>query len=157
MEHRPGPPTPPALDPMTVEVTRGTRYPPEFDRACAARAKRRIGDALGLRSFGVNLVTLPSGTASSQRHWHSRQDEFVYVVEGEATLITDAGEQTLGPGMAAGFPAGKADGHHLVNRSGADVLYLEVGDRPPNDDVDYPDVDMLLRDGRFVHRDGAPY
>lgn len=148
---------PPALDPTTVEAARGTTYPPEFDAACAARAKRRVGDALGLRAFGVNLVTLPPGTASSQRHWHSRQDEFVYVVEGEATLITDAGEQTLGPGMAAGFPAGRADGHHLVNRTEADVVYLEVGDRPPNDDVDYPDIDMLRRGDRFVRRDGTPY
>ena len=150
-------PAPPALDPATVEAARGTTYPPEFDAACAARAKRRVGDALGLRAFGVNLVTLPPGTASSQRHWHSRQDEFVYVVEGEATLITDAGEQTLGPGMAAGFPAGKPDGHHLVNRTEADVVYLEVGDRPPNDDVDYPDIDMLRRGDRFVRRNGAPY
>ena len=150
-------PAPPALDPMTVEVTRGTSYPPEFDVPCAAREKRRVGNALGLRNFGVNLVTLPSGTASSQRHWHSHQDEFVYIVEGEATLVTDAGEQVLGPGMVAGFPAGRADGHHLVNRTAADVVYLEVGDRPPADDVDYPDIDMLLRGGRFVHRDGTAY
>ena len=154
MAHRP---VPPALDPAAAEVTRGTTYPPEFDAACAGRAKRRVGDALGLRAFGVNLVTLPPGTASSQRHWHSRQDEFVYVVEGEATLITDAGEQTLGPGMAAGFPAGKADGHHLVNRTEEEVVYLEVGDRPSVDDVDYPDIDMLRRGGRFVRRDGSPY
>ena len=147
----------PAMDPVTVDVALGTSYPPEFDAACAGRAKRRIGNALGLGNFGVNLVTLPPGAASSQRHWHSHQDEFIYVVEGEVTLITDAGEQILGPGMVAGFPAGKPDGHHLVNRSAADVLYLEVGDRPPVDDVDYPDIDMLVRGGRFVHRDGAPY
>ena len=102
-------------------------------------------------------MTLPPGTASSQRHWHSHQDEFVYIVEGEATLVTDGGEQTLGPGMVAGFPAGRADGHHLVNRTGADVVYLEVGDRPPVDDVDYPDIDMLIRGGRLVRRDGTPY
>ena len=147
----------PALDPMTVEPVVGTNYPPPFAEACAAREKRRVGNALGLRNFGVNLVTLPPGTASSQRHWHSHQDEFVYIVEGEATLVADAGEQVLGPGMAAGFPAGRADGHHLVNRTAADVVYLEVGDRPPVDDVDYPDIDMLVRGGRFVHRDGTPY
>ena len=147
----------PAMDPMTVEPVVGTGYPPPFAADCAARAKREVGNALGLKSYGVNLVTLPPGTASSQRHWHSHQDEFVYVVEGAATLVTDAGEQILGPGMVAGFPAGKADGHHLVNRSDADVVYLEVGDRPPVDDVDYPDVDMLLRQGRFVHRDGSAY
>ena len=146
-----------AMDPMTVEPVVGTDYPPEFAEACAARSKRRIGNAVGLRNFGVNLVTLPPGTASSQRHWHSHQDELVYVVEGEATLVTDAGEQRLGPGMVAGFPAGRADGHHLVNRSDADVVYLEVGDRPPVDDVDYPDIDMLVRGRRFVHRDGTPY
>jgi len=150
-------PLPPALDPAAVAVRRGTSYPSGFDAPCAAREKRRLGDALGLRNFGVNLVTLPPGAASSQRHWHSHQDEFVYIVEGEAALVTDAGEQTLGPGMVAGFPAGRADGHHLVNRSGTDVVYLEVGDRPPADDVDYPDIDMLLRGGRFIRRDGTPY
>ena len=147
----------PALDPATIEPVVGTSYPPDFDRACAAREKRRVGDALGLGNFGVNLVTLPPGTASSQRHWHSHQDEFVYIVRGEATLVTDGGEQILGPGMVAGFPAGRPDGHHLVNRSDADVVYLEVGDRPPVDDVDYPDIDMLIRGGRFVHRDGSAY
>ncbi len=147
----------PAMDPMTVEVTLGASYPLEFDAPCAARAKRRIGNALGLRNFGVNLVTLPPWVVSSQRHWHSHQDEFIHVIEGEVTLITDAGEQVLGPGMVAGFPAGRADGHHLVNRSDADVIYLEVGDRPPVDDVDYPDIDMLVRGGRLVRRDGTPY
>ena len=150
-------PKPPAMDPVTIEPVIGTGYPPRFAEACAARAKRQVGDALGLKNFGVNLVTLPPGTASSQRHWHSHQDEFVYIVAGEATLVTDAGEQVLGPGMVAGFPAGRPDGHHLVNRTDVDVVYLEVGDRPPVDDVDYPDIDMLIRGGRLVHRDGTPY
>ena len=150
-------PRAPAMDPATIEPVMGTGYPPPFAADCAARAKRQVGNALGLKNFGVNLVTLPPGTASSQRHWHSHQDEFVYMVEGEATLVTDGGEQALGPGMVAGFPAGRADGHHLVNRSAADVVYLEVGDRPPVDDVDYPDIDMLIRGGRLVRRDGTPY
>lgn len=152
-----GKPASPALDPQTVEPEFGTRYPAPFARDCAGRERRRVGNALGLTHYGVNIVRLPPGVMSSQRHWHSHQDEFVYIVEGEATLVTDAGERTLGPGMVAGFPAGTPDGHHLVNRSGADVVYLEVGDRPPVDDVDYPDIDMLVRDGKFVHKDGTSY
>ena len=147
----------PAMDPMTIEPTSGSIYPSDFDKLVAGRVKRRIGNSLGLKKFGVNLVILNTGSASSQRHWHSHQDEFVYVLEGEATLVTDAGEQTFGPGMVAGFPAGKSDGHHLVNKSDTKVIYLEVGDRPQIDNVDYPDIDMLRRDGRFVHKDGTPY
>lgn len=145
------------LDPMTVEAGLTTIYPEEFKAMCAGREKRKIGDVLGLNKFGVNLVTLKPGAGSSQRHWHSHSDEFVYILEGEVTLITDAGEEILGPGMVAGFPANNGDGHHLVNKSGSDVLYLEVGDRPPKDDADYPDVDMLVRDGKLVHKDGTPY
>ncbi len=151
----------PAVDPSTVPATVGSAYPPPFAAAVAAREKRALGDALGLSNFGVNLVRLAPGVLSSQRHWHSRQDDFVYVVEGELVLVTDAGEQTLSAGMAAGFPAGSGDGHHLINRSDEDALYLEVGDRSAGDDVDYPDIDMLRRrvDGgpRFVRRDGTPY
>ncbi len=151
----------PAVDPSTVPANVGSAYPPPFAAAVAAREKRALGDALGLSNFGVNLVRLAPGVLSSQRHWHSRQDEFVYLVEGELVLVTDAGEQTLSAGMAAGFPAGSGDGHHLINRSDEDALYLEVGDRSAGDDVDYPDIDMLRRrvDGgpRFVRRDGTPY
>ncbi|MGB0555510.1 MAG: cupin domain-containing protein [Alphaproteobacteria bacterium] len=146
-----------SLDPMTVEASLTTIYPKKFKAMCIGREKRKIGDALGLNKFGVNLVTLKPGAASSQRHWHSHSDEFVYILEGEVTMISDAGEEILGPGMTAGFPANNGDGHHLVNKSGADVLYLEVGDRPPKDDADYPDVDMLVRDGKLVHKDGTPY
>ena len=114
-----------------------------------------------MRNFGVNQVRLLPGAASSQRHWHTRQDELVYVLEGEVILVTDAGEQVLRRGMAAGFPAGKPDGHQLVNRSAADVVYLEIGDRLPGDEADYPDIDMKLRliDGKpaFLHKDGKPY
>ena len=134
-----------------------TIYPEEFKEMCIGREKRKIGGVLGLNNFGVNLVTLKLGAASAQRHWHSHADEFVYIFKGEAALITDAGDQVLGAGMVAGFPANDADGHHLVNKTEADVLYLEIGERPPKDDVDYQDIDMLLRDGKHVHEDGTPY
>ncbi|MFQ6018542.1 MAG: cupin domain-containing protein [Kiloniellaceae bacterium] len=152
---------PPALDPATVPVRKGSDYPEPFMAAVAGREKRALGDALGLKNFGVNLVRLAPGVASSQRHWHSRQDEFVYVLDGELTLITDAGEQVLNPGMAAGFAANAGDGHRLVNRTARPALYLEVGDRSAGDEVDYADIDMLIRfvDGarRYVHKDGTPY
>src|SRR5262247_3785297 len=124
----------PALDPATVTPRIGTDYPPPFDRLVAGRERRRLGDALGLKNFGVNLMRLPPGCTSSQRHWHSRQDEFVFVVAGEVVLVTDGGEQRLTAGMAAGFPKGRADGHHLLNRSGRDALLLEVGDRTEGDE-----------------------
>lgn len=145
------------LDPMTVDVNLTTIYPEEFKAICVGREKRKLGDSVGLKNFGVNLVTLKPGSASSQRHWHSHSDEFVYILQGQVTLVSDVGEEILGPGMAAGFPAGAEDGHQLVNKSETDVLYLEVGDRPPRDDIDYPDIDMLLRDGKIVHKDGTPY
>lgn len=151
----------PALDPATVKPFIGSEYPPPHDKLVAPRERRRLGDALGLNNFGVNLLRVPPGCASSQRHWHSKQDEFVFVVEGELVLVTDAGEQTLTAGMAAGFPAGTGDGHHLVNRSTRDALLLEVGDRTAADEVDYSDIDMKIRwvDGeeRFLHKDGTPY
>ncbi len=151
----------PAIDPETVEAKRGTDYPAEFAGPVKDREKRALGDALGLGQFGVNLVRLQPGVMSSQRHCHSHEDEFVIVLEGELALVTGAGEQVLGPGMAAGFPAGSGDGHHLINRSGQDAVYLEVGDRTQDDEVDYPDIDMLVRfvDGErtYVRRDGTPY
>jgi len=151
----------PALDPATVKAETGSSYPAPFRALVAGRERRRLGDALGLDNFGVNLLRLPPGCASSQRHWHSRQDEFVYVLAGEVVLVTDGGEQTLGAGMAAGFPAGKADGHHLVNRGAGDALLLEVGDRAAADEVDYADIDMVIRwvDGeeRFLRKDGTAY
>jgi len=152
---------PPALDPATLEAHRGSGYPEPFRAAVEAREKRALGDALGLKNFGVNLVRLSPGAASSQRHWHAKQDELVYIVEGEATLMTDAGAQVLGRGMVAGFPAGKADGHHLVNHTDRDVVYLEIGDRTPGDVGSYPVIDLEARDidGRwyFFHKDGTPY
>jgi uncharacterized cupin superfamily protein len=152
----------PALDPQTVPARTGSSYPAPYRAAVEARRKRPLGDALGLSQFGVNLVELPPGCWSSQRHWHSHEDEFVYVLEGEFTLVSDGGEQVLGPGMAAGFLAGKADGHHLINRTDRAAVYLEVGTRRDDvDEVDYPDVDMAIRllDGRptRVRKSGEPY
>jgi uncharacterized cupin superfamily protein len=149
------------LDPKSVIPRRGSIYPPPFGDPRAGREKRALGDALGLTQFGVNLVTLAPGSWSSQRHWHANEDEFVYVLEGEVALVTDQGEKILGPGMAAGFPAGKADGHHLINRSDKPALYLEVGTRAPIEEAQYSDIDMMARkvDGRFVftRRNGEPY
>lgn len=151
----------PALDPATVPTTGPSDYPPPFHELVAGRERRPLGDPLGLKNFGVNLLRLPPGCASSQRHWHTRQDEFVYVLAGEVVLVTDGGEQTLGAGMAAGFPAGTGDGHHVINRSDRDALLLEVGDRTPGDECDYSDIDMVVRwvDGeeRYLRKDGTPY
>jgi uncharacterized cupin superfamily protein len=149
---------PPALDPETVALRPGA-YPPPFDKEIVGREKRPLGDALGLKNFGVNLVTLKPGAKSAMRHWHTLQDEFIWVVEGEITLVTDAGEQLLRPGTAAGFCAGSTDGHHLVNRTGRDARYLEVGDRTPGDLPNYPDDDFGARyvDGKriFTRKDGT--
>ena len=155
------PPKPPAIDAMQVAPAPGSNYPDAFKPRVAGRAKRKLGDALGLKNFGVNLTTLRPGAASALRHWHLTQDEFVYILEGELVLVTDAGEQVLSAGMAAGFPAGKADGHHLVNRADRDAVYLEVGDRSAGDAGNYPDDDLVARavDGvwKFTHKDGTPY
>ena len=151
----------PALDPESVPPHVGSSYPPPFDRTCASRERRALGDPLGLTQFGVNLMTLPPGAWSSQRHWHAEEDEFVYVLEGEVVLVTDAGEQTLRAGMAAGFPAGRRDGHHLINRSQAPARLLEVGTRSVKEYAEYSDIDMQgeVRDGafRFLHKNGNPY
>ncbi|NFV80252.1 cupin domain-containing protein [Magnetospirillum aberrantis] len=149
----------PALDPATVEGRSGSIYPAPFQAAVAGRVKRRLGDALGLSDFGVNLVELAPGAASALRHWHSAEDEFIHVLSGELTLVTDAGEQVLSAGMCAGFPKNSGDGHCLVNRTDVPASYLEIGTRAPDTDrVVYPDVDLLVEPGRrIVHRDGSPY
>ncbi len=152
----------PALDPADVPARTGSIYPTEELRSLTqGRSKQPLGDALGLQTFGVNLVRLEPKAMSSVRHWHTRQDEFIYVLEGELTLATEHGEQALGAGMCAGFPAGKADGHHLINRSDRVAVYLEVGDRLPGDRGHYPDVDLEARGTRggygFFHKDGTPY
>jgi uncharacterized cupin superfamily protein len=148
------------LNPREVPIRQGSSYPAPYDEQVAGREKRKIGDALGLRNFGVNIVRLGPGAWSAQRHWHTRQDEFVYILEGELTLVADGGETALGVGMVAGFPAGNGDGHHLVNRTDVAALYLEVGDRMPGDDVDYPDIDMRVENNaeikRFTNKKGEP-
>lgn len=152
---------PVALDPASLEVRTGSSYPEPWRHASGAREKRRLGDAFGLTAYGVNLVRLPPGALSSQRHWHSHEDEFVYVLEGELTLVTDAGEEVLTPGMVAGFKAGVQNGHHMINRSEAWAVYLEVGSRSDDDECTYPDIDLFLTSprngGRFTHKNGEPY
>jgi uncharacterized cupin superfamily protein len=145
-----------------VEARSGTSYPEPFRAPVDGRSRRALGDAFGLSKYGVNLVELRPGAWSAQRHWHSREDEFVYVVAGELTLVTDAGEQVMTPGMIAGFPAGRPDGHHLVNNADAVAVYLEIGDRDPEDEVFYPDIDLKYvrasgGDRLFTHRNGDPY
>ena len=151
----------PALDPETLTPRHGSSYPEAFKAPVLARSKRALGDALGLTRYGVNLVSLEPGAWSAHRHWHTHEDEFVLVLEGQVTLVTDAGEQELSPGMVAGFPGGAADGHHLVNKSDRPVLYLEVGDRDPADEVHYPDVDLFLKSTPgghvFTDKKGEPY
>jgi len=149
----------PKIDIATVPEIHGTAYPPEFNAPCADRVRRRLGKAGGLRDFGVNLMHLPPGNWSSQRHWHSHEDEFVYVLEGELTLIEDNGETVLRAGDCAAFPKGSGDGHHMINKSDAAAVYIEVGSRHPADLTTCSDVDMMSSnaDGRFVHKDGTPY
>ncbi len=148
-------------DPANVSGRRGTIYPSGLAEGFEGRIKRALGDAGGLTQFGVNLTTLEPGAASAHRHWHRREDEFVYILEGEVTLVTDAGEETLAPGMAAAFPAGEQNAHQLINRGGVPATYLEIGTRSLDDDVVYPDVDLHLekRAGRraFVRKSGEPY
>ena len=149
----------PKIDLSTVPVRVGTGYPGRFNEDCAGRTRRRLGDAGAIVDFGVNLMTLPPGKWSSQRHWHSHEDEFVYVLEGELTLVEDHGESVLRAGDCAAFPKGTGNGHHLQNRTSTTAVYLEVGSRNPDDLTTCSDVDLKShnRDGAFVHKDGTPY
>lgn len=141
-----------------LETVVGTLYPPPFDEPCLSRERKRLGDAAGLTQFGVNLLRLPPGAWSSQRHWQTKSDEFVYVLSGQVTLVTDTGDEVLHPGDAAGFKAGDPDGHCLQNRSSSDALVLEVGTRIKDDGAYYSDIDMMtLVDTGYAHRDGTPY
>jgi uncharacterized cupin superfamily protein len=135
-----------ALDPATLPERRGSTYPAPFKGPVASRRWRALGAAFGLTQFGVNLVELEPGAWSSQRHWHSAEDELIYVLEGELVLVTEAGEQVLGPGLVAGFPAGEPNGHHLVNRSGTVARFLAIGSRIPGDECTYPDIDLHVAD-----------
>jgi len=149
----------PKIDIAAVPERKGTGYPSPFDAPCVERIRQRLGNAGRLADFGVNLMRLPPGNWSSQRHWHSHEDEFVYVLEGELTLIEDGGETVLRAGDCAAFPKNSGNGHHMINRSGAMAVYLEVGSRQPADMTTCSDIDMksASADGRFVHKDGTPY
>lgn len=141
--------------------TKPTHYPPAFAARVAGREKRPLGEIFGLANFGVNLTRLAPNASSALRHAHTRQDEFIYILQGRPTLHTNEGRTTLGPGMCAGFKAGSGNGHCLLNETSDDVVYLEIGDRTPGDEGSYPDDDLkaALVEGswRFVHKDGTPY
>ena len=150
----------PALDPDSVPERRGSGYPEPYRSRMGDRAKRRLGEACGLTRFGINLVTLGAGGQSALRHWHTLEDEFVYVLEGEVVLVTNGGEQVLRAGDCAGYSAGTEDAHHFINRSDAPARYLEVGNREAADKAFYPDDDLMYaedQDGVYVHKDGRPY
>ena len=149
-------PRKPALDPRSVEAIVRSSYPEPYRSRVLPREKRRLGDPLGLTRIGINHTTLLPGKESSMRHWHTHEDEFVYVLEGEVVLRTDGGEQLLTAGMCAGFPAGAADGHQLINRSAAPAVYLEVSNRESADTVYYPELDLMYVGGKPTRRDGTP-
>lgn len=146
-----------------AERTQASNYPEPFASRMRGRSKRALGDAFGLVNFGVNLTRLAPGAQSALRHAHTKQDEFIYVLSGQATLITEAGETFLSAGMCAGFRAGTGDAHHLINRSQEPVVYLEIGDRTPGEQATYPDDDLqAVHDASaqrwfFTHKDGRPY
>jgi len=150
----------PKIDIDKAPTRFGTAYPPPFDEPCRERRRWKLGDAAGLTQFGVNLMRLPPGAWTSQRHWHTAEDEFVWVVQGEVVLLDDDGEHLLKAGDCAGFPAGQPNGHHIQNRGSSEAVLLEVGSRRPAEDgCDYPDLDLIIRPGEetYRHRDGTPY
>lgn len=155
--------TKPALNPLALEAVSQSGYPEPYRSRVMPREKRRVGDALGLKKIGVNRTTLPPGKESSMRHWHTHEDEFIFVLEGEVVLRTTGGEQVLKAGSCAGFPAGLDDGHQLINRSDRPAVYLEVSNRDAEDSVYYSDadVDMVANPpnarGKLTRRDGTPY
>jgi len=151
----------PKVDISKAKVRTGTNYPPQFQNVVKGREKSPLGDLVGLTQFGVNLTRLKPGAASALRHWHENEDEFVYILEGELVLIEDEGETVLRPSDAAGFKAGVANGHHLVNRTQRDAVYLEIGTRAATERAHYPDVDLdFIRDkdkAQVRHKSGEPY
>jgi uncharacterized cupin superfamily protein len=151
-------PKKPALSSLEVEPIVRSGYPEPYYSRCMPREKRRLGDVFGLQKIGINRTTLPPGKESSMRHWHTHEDEFVFVLEGEVVLRTQAGEQVMTAGCCAGFPAGSSDGHQLINRSDKPAVYLEISNRDAEDCAHYSDadVDLLARRGKFTRRDGSP-
>ncbi len=151
----------PKIDIAKIAPRLGSSYPQSFKAPIVGREKYPLGDAVGLIQFGVNLTRLKPGAASSQRHWHENEDELIFVLEGEIVLIEDEGEILLRPGDAAGFKAGVANGHQLVNKSAREALYLEIGTRAPTERAHYPDVDLAAekdeRGFRFTKKSGEPY
>ena len=154
----------PKIDLEKVPISEGSRYPAPFDEACRGRKAWRLGEGAGLTQFGVNLMRLAPGAWTSQRHWHAKEDEFVYVLDGELVLVEDGGETVLHAGDSAGWPAGKRDGHHLQNRTDREATFLVVGTRDNDDHGEYSDIDMVFgsgryssRDGVYRHKDGTPY
>jgi uncharacterized cupin superfamily protein len=151
----------PKIDIDSLNTDSLTGYPEPFRQIVLGRVRKRLGNAAGLTQFGVNLTTLKPGAASAQRHWHVSEDEFVYVLAGEVVLCEDGGEVVMRPGDAAGFKAGVANGHCLINRSDRDAVYLEVGTRAARERAEYPDVDLRMerdeKGGRYLHKSGDPY
>ena len=151
----------PKIDIAKLPMDTRTGYPPPFDRLVLGRERKRLGNAVGLDQFGVNLTTLKPGAASALRHWHEQEDELIFVLEGEVVLIEDDGETVLKAGDAAGFKANNPNGHHLVNKSSRAAVFLEVGTRSKHERAHYPDVDMMaVRDDkgmRYTHKNGKPY
>jgi uncharacterized cupin superfamily protein len=151
----------PKIDIDGLASDSATGYPEPFRKVVQGRSRRRLGNAAGLTQFGVNLTTLKPGAASALRHWHTGEDEFVYMLSGEVVLCEDGGEAVLRPGDAAGFKAGVPSCHCLVNRSDRDAVYLEVGTRAARESAEYPDVDMRVerddKGGRYLHKSGEPY
>ncbi|HEY3641181.1 MAG TPA: cupin domain-containing protein [Xanthobacteraceae bacterium] len=151
----------PKIDIASVKVEEATGYPQPYRSAVAGRLRQRLGNLVGLDQFGVNLTRLRPGAQSAQRHWHAAEDEFVFVVEGTLVLCENDGESVLAAGDAAGFKAGVANGHCLINRSTRDAVYLEIGTRSQRDEVDYPEIDLRCRKDEngvsYVHKSGEPY
>jgi uncharacterized cupin superfamily protein len=149
----------PKIDISKARIRKGANLPAPLHETAIGRIKHVLGEAGGLTDYGVNLVKLPPEGWSAQRHWHSKEDEFIYILEGEVVLVTDKGEDVLKPGDCAAFAKNVPDGHHLINKSGATAIYLEIGSRVPGDMPTYPDADLMpdFANGRYLHKDGTPY
>jgi uncharacterized cupin superfamily protein len=151
----------PKIDIAALGIDTATNYPEPYRQAVAGRRRKRLGNAVGLTQFGVNLTTLTPGAWSSQRHWHETEDELIYMLEGELVLCEDGGETVLKPGDAAGWKANVADGHCLINRSERDAVFLEIGTRSVNERAFYPDIDMQVKrdasGARYLHKSGESY